>query len=123
MKPNSPITFSLFHLFWLVASLCVVLSLFQFSRSLGIVAALMAIAPPISHSVSPTRSAVISGLVAAIFWIFVILVVFFVAVFRVNLFASMDGKEAADAIAYWGLSLVVGASLLGGYLGGRTSGY
>ena len=121
MNPNWRPAFSLSHLFWFVASVCLALSLFQFSHSVGIIAAPFAVSLPVSHAVSPTLSAKVSGLVASLFWTFVILPVFLAVVFNFGLFDKIDRGSIGEVMACWVFAIVSGASVLGGYLGGQTS--
>ena len=115
------LAFSLGHLLWFVASICLVLSLFRFNHSLGIVVVPIAISLPVSHAVSPNLSAKVNGMVASFSLIFVVLSLFLVTAFRLNVFDNIDRDSVSEARWYYLFAMVFGASVLGGYLGGRRS--
>ena len=114
-------TFNLKHLTWFVSAACVVLAIFQFSPAIAIAFCPLAIAPPVSHAVSPTRSAIVAGLISAIFWTLLFLIISLLAVFRLGSAYSGDGWLSAKTIAFGALVVTFISTLAGGYLGGRTS--
>ncbi len=102
----------------IVAAFALVSALSQRSLVAAMIACPITLGPIVAHALTSTWSAVLAGLLSALFW--ALLAIFVVNPFILRLYGSYQDIDAYSPYLY---SAVILSSIVGGYLGARVSLY